>query len=114
MLSLLPHQSPIHHLAVVHRNSSNIGSQIRVLLFADRIESLRPGRLPDTVTIEKLSVGTSFARNPLLVRLMGNLGYMDRLGRGSVHGLPETGRFDKAVSFEQGGEMFRVVHQMSL
>ena len=67
--------------ASVHRNYSVIGSQNRVFMFSDRIEFISPGRLPNTVSIEKLPVGTSFARNPLLVRLLENLGYMDRLGR---------------------------------
>ncbi|SDB48189.1 ATP-dependent DNA helicase RecG [Desulfonatronum thiosulfatophilum] len=98
--------------AVVHRNYSIIGSQIRVLLFADRIEFLSPGRLPNTVTIEKLSVGTSFARNPLLVRLMGNLGYMDRLGRGLPMVCQEPGKLNKSVTFEEAGEVFRVVLEM--
>ncbi len=98
--------------AVVHRNYSISGSQIRVFLFADRIEFLSPGRLPNTVSIEKLSVGTSFARNPLLVRLMENLGYVDRLGRGLPMVCQEAGKLNKAVTFEEAGEVFRVVLEL--
>jgi len=68
--------------ACVHRNYSIIGSQIRVFLFNNRIEFISLGRLPNTVKISKLTTGTSFSRNPLLVKLMENLGYMDKLGRG--------------------------------
>ena len=64
------------------------------------------------MTIEKLSVGTSFARNPLLVRLMENLGYMDRLGRGLPMVCQEARKLNKAVTFEETGEMFRVVLEM--
>lgn len=94
--------------AVVHRNYSIVGSQIRVLLFKDRIEFISPGRLPNTVTIEKLSVGTSFARNPLLVRLMENLGYVDRLGRGLPMVCQEAEKISKSVTFDESGEEFRV------
>ena len=39
--------------ACVHRNYSIHGSRIRILQFDDRIEFISPGRLPNTVTIEK-------------------------------------------------------------
>ncbi|MEW6300949.1 MAG: ATP-binding protein [Thermodesulfobacteriota bacterium] len=55
---------------------------VRVFLFSDRIEVRSPGRLPNTVTVEKMKVGTSFARNPMLLRYMENLDYVDRLGLG--------------------------------
>jgi ATP-dependent DNA helicase RecG len=32
--------------------------------------------------VEKMKIGTSFARNPMLLRYMENLDYVDRLGRG--------------------------------
>ncbi|MCD4721406.1 MAG: putative DNA binding domain-containing protein [Desulfobacula sp.] len=97
--------------AAVHRNYSIIGSQNRVFMFSDRIEFISPGRLPNTVSIEKLSVGTSFARNPLLVRLMENLGYMDRLGRGLPMVCQEAKRLKRNVLFEDSGEEFRVTLQ---
>lgn len=95
--------------AVVHRNYSITGAQIRLLLFADRCEFISPGKLPNTVRIEKLAVGTSFARNPLLMRLMENLGYVDRLGRGLPMVVREAVKLGLAVEFEELGEAFRVV-----
>jgi len=80
-----------------------------VLLFADRCEFVSPGRLPNTVTVEKLAVGTSFARNPLLVRLMENLGYMDRLGRGLPMVVQAASRLGLGVDFDDSGDAFRVV-----
>ncbi|BBO80278.1 hypothetical protein DSCO28_08440 [Desulfosarcina ovata subsp. sediminis] len=94
--------------ATVHRNYSVVGSQIRIFMFNDRIEFISPGRLPNTVSIEKLSVGTSFARNPLLVRLMENLGYMDKLGRGLPMVCQEAKKLNTDVIFEDSGETFRV------
>ena len=95
--------------ACVHRNYSIIGSQIRVFLFSDRIEFISPGRLPNTVTISKLTTGTSFARNPLLVRLMENLGYMDKLGRGLPMVYQEARKLGKSLEFQDEGEEFRVI-----
>lgn len=68
--------------AVVHRNYSIVGSRIRVLMFSDRIEFHSPGKLPNTVTIDKMKIGVSYSRNPFLVKYMENLRYIDRLGRG--------------------------------
>ncbi|MFZ5968939.1 MAG: RNA-binding domain-containing protein [Bacillota bacterium] len=68
--------------ALVHRNYSITGSRIRILMFEDRIEFHSPGRLPNTVTIEKMKIGVSYARNPFLVKYMENLRYIDQLGRG--------------------------------
>jgi ATP-dependent DNA helicase RecG len=68
--------------SLVHRNYSISGSKIRIFMFEDRIEFHSPGRLPNTVTIEKMKIGISFARNPFLVKYMENLRYIDQLGRG--------------------------------
>lgn len=95
--------------AVVHRNYSIIGAQIRVLLFDDRCEFISPGKLPNTVRIEKLAVGTSFARNPMLMRFMENLGYVDRLGRGLPMVVREATKLGCTVQFEELGEAFRVI-----
>ncbi len=67
---------------LVHRNYSISGSKIRIFMFDDRLEFHSPGRLPNTVTIEKMRIGVSYARNPLLVKYMENLRYIDQLGRG--------------------------------
>ena len=67
---------------LVHRNYSISGSKIRIFMFDDRIEFRSPGRLPNTVTIEKMKIGISYARNPFLVKYMENLRYIDQLGRG--------------------------------
>lgn len=40
--------------ACVHRNYAISGSRIRIFMFDNRIEFMSPGKLPNTVTIEKL------------------------------------------------------------
>ncbi|BAH07503.1 hypothetical protein CKR_2452 [Clostridium kluyveri NBRC 12016] len=68
--------------ALVHRNYSILGSKIRIFMFDNRIEFHSPGKLPNTVTIEKMKIGVSYARNPFLVKYMENMRYIDQLGRG--------------------------------
>ncbi|URZ04955.1 RNA-binding domain-containing protein [Clostridium felsineum] len=68
--------------SLVHRNYSIQGSKIRIFMFNDRIEIHSPGKLPNTVTIEKMKIGVSYARNPFLVKYMENMRYIDQLGRG--------------------------------
>jgi ATP-dependent DNA helicase RecG len=70
---------------------------------------ISPGRLPSTVSIEKLPVGTSFARNPMLVRLIENSGYVDKLGRGLPMVCHEAKKLGFEVQFEESGEKFRVL-----
>ncbi len=68
--------------ALVHRNYSIVGSKIRIFMFSNRVEFRSPGRIPNTVTIDKMKIGVSYARNPFLVKYMENLRYIDQLGRG--------------------------------
>lgn len=51
-------------------------------MFDNRIEFHSPGKLPNTVTIEKMKIGVSYARNPFLVKYMENMRYINQLGRG--------------------------------
>ncbi|MDQ2086068.1 ATP-binding protein [Herbivorax sp. ANBcel31] len=55
---------------------------MRIFMFEDQIEFHSPGRLPNTVTIDKMKMGVSYARNPFLAKHMENLRYIDQLGRG--------------------------------
>jgi ATP-dependent DNA helicase RecG len=95
--------------ACLHRNYAIIGSRIRLFMFTDRIEFISPGRLPNTVTIDKLKAGVSYASNPILVKFMENLRYIDRLGRGLPMVYQEIRKLGQEVIFKEVGEEFRVV-----
>lgn len=95
--------------AVIHRNYAITGSRIRVQLFADRIEFISPGRLPNSVSIAKLPMGVSYAVNPIIVKFMENLRYMDRLGRGLPMVWQTARKNQREIRFEEIGEEFRVV-----
>lgn len=51
--------------ALIHRDYF-ILSSIKVFIFDNRIEIVSPGRLPNTLTIENIKIGTSIPRNPIL------------------------------------------------
>jgi ATP-dependent DNA helicase RecG len=67
--------------AVAHRDYQIRGDEIRVLLFADRIEFYSPGRLPGHVTVENL-VHERYSRNEILVQVLSDMGFIERLGYG--------------------------------
>jgi len=95
--------------ACVHRNYAIHGSRIRILQFDNRIEFISPGRLPNTVTIEKLKNGVSYAVNPVIVKFMENLRYIDKLGRGIPMVCHEAKRLGFEPVFQETGEEFQVI-----
>lgn len=95
--------------ACVHRNYAISGSNIRVLMFDNRIEFISPGNLPNTITIDKLRAGVSYAVNPIIVKFMENLRYIDKLGRGIPMVCREVEKQNKKVMFKELGEEFRVI-----
>ena len=52
--------------ALLHRDYF-VSAPIRLMLFADRVEIISPGHLPNTLTVEKIRLGNSIIRNPILV-----------------------------------------------
>ncbi len=68
--------------ALVHRDYALHGGQIRLLLFADRLEVRSPGKLPNTLTLDMIKTGASYARNPVLMKFAENYGYVEHLGLG--------------------------------
>ena len=81
-------------------------------MFDDRIEFYSPGRLPNTVTIEKLRAGVSYSINPVIVKFMENLRYIDKLGRGIPMVCKEAEKNSKYIDFFELGEEFKVVLQL--
>lgn len=70
--------------AVAHRDYSLMGTSIEVWMFDDRLEIRSPGLPPAPVTIERLRrrERVHASRNPLMVRLFTDLGYMRETGEG--------------------------------
>lgn len=64
--------------AVVHRDYTIAGADISVDIFNDRLEIKSPGKIPNTLTIEKMKIGTKYYRNQLMVDYLAEAGYMDK------------------------------------
>ncbi|MFQ6015401.1 MAG: ATP-binding protein [Anaerolineae bacterium] len=67
--------------AVAHRDYSIRGDEIRIVMFANRIEFYSPGRLPGHITVENIK-DERFSRNEAIVQVLADLGYIERLGYG--------------------------------
>lgn len=98
--------------ACVHRDYAIHGSRIRVFMFNDRLEFISPGRLPNTVSVEKIKLGVSYARNPVVLKFMENLRYIDKLGRGLPMVYRTATQAGKQVEFLEFGEEFRVILEL--
>lgn len=68
--------------AVCHRDYSIANRRITVYMFRDRVEITSPGRLPNTLSIEKILTGNSAPRNTFLLKYLDNMKFIDGLGRG--------------------------------
>jgi ATP-dependent DNA helicase RecG len=94
--------------AVSHRDYSIKGDDIRLFIFADRLEVTSPGGLPGPVTLDNI-VDERYSRNSIIVQVLADMGFIERLGYGvdrvialmHEHGLP-------APQFAETGGGFRV------
>jgi len=70
--------------AVAHRDYGFEGVDIEVWMFDDRLEVCSPGELVEPVTLERLRKRERVhaSRNPRIVRVLTDLGYMRELGEG--------------------------------
>jgi ATP-dependent DNA helicase RecG len=67
--------------AVIHRDYTK-KNRNEIRIFSNRIEIESQGRLPNTLTIEKIKAGQKFQRNPILVRFAQDFGLMEHKGLG--------------------------------
>lgn len=94
--------------AVTHRDYWRRGTEVRVSIFADRIEVQSPRRLPPPLTLATLGE-EHVLRNELIAQLLFNIRYIERWNTGvermrrqmREHGLSEP-------VFEEVGQTFRV------
>ena len=79
--------------AVVHRDYTYAGTDIEVSLYADRLEVISPGRLPNGVTVEKMKEGVvRVARNELLKEILRDYRYIEHQGMGVRNRIIESMR----------------------
>lgn len=67
--------------AFVHRDWTR-GGEIEVVSYRDRLEITSPGSLQNSMTVEKMLAGQRSPRNPILVEVCRDYGYVDARGMG--------------------------------
>ncbi|MCC7370960.1 MAG: putative DNA binding domain-containing protein [Chloroflexi bacterium] len=70
--------------AVAHRDYGIHGAQVEIWMFDDRLEVRSPGLPPHPVTVEALArrERLHLSRNPLIMRVFAELGFVRELGEG--------------------------------
>ena len=67
--------------ALAHRDWTRY-EEIEIARYADRLEVLSPGALQNSMTVEKMIAGQRSPRNPLIVEVLRDYGYVDARGMG--------------------------------
>lgn len=67
--------------AICHREYAQTGNYILIKMFDDRLEITSPGKLPNIVTVENIQE-TRYARNPVISRVMTEMGLVRELNEG--------------------------------
>jgi ATP-dependent DNA helicase RecG len=68
--------------AVIHRDYTNQGRDIKVGVYDDIVNVVSPGGFPSTLTAETLLDGRSEIRNRVIARVFKELGYIEQWGSG--------------------------------
>ena len=94
--------------AVAHRDYNLQGDCIHLNIFSDRLVVTSPGELPGPVTLKNL-LEARFSRNAVIVQVLADLGFVERLGYGLervVNLMGENGL--QHPRFEEHAGTFRV------
>lgn len=67
--------------ALVHRDWTR-PLEVEIVNYADRLEVTSPGALQNSMTIEKMLAGQRSARNPIIMEVMRDYGYVEQRGMG--------------------------------
>lgn len=68
--------------AIAHRDYTITVTDIELSIYADRLEVISPGRLPNTVTVEKMRAGYRASRNELVKEVLRDYMYVEATGLG--------------------------------
>lgn len=96
--------------AIIHRDYSLTGKDVKIAIFDDKIEITSPGKLLPSVDFDDMESGQSDIRNKILAPVFKKLGIIEKWGNGlqlianELKGYPEIG-FD----WKEPGLSFRVV-----
>jgi ATP-dependent DNA helicase RecG len=68
--------------AIAHRDYTIAVTDIELSVYDDRLEILSPGRLPNTVTVEKMRAGYRASRSELIKEVLRDYHYIEATGLG--------------------------------
>lgn len=68
--------------ALIHRDYTNFGRDIKVGIYDDILNIVSPGGFPNTITQNNILEGRSEVRNKVLARVFKELGYIEQWGTG--------------------------------
>ncbi len=92
--------------ALIHRDYF-ISAPVRVFVFANRVEIISPGHLPNNLTIENIKHGISNIRNPILASFAARLLPYRGLGNGIRWAIKAHPRIE--FTDDRAGNQFKVV-----
>jgi len=95
--------------AIIHRDYSILGSDIKVAIYDDMLEITSPGPLPDALSIEELGSGRSEIRNRVLAPVFKDLKLIEAWGTGIRKMKNELDAYsDIELVFHEVGHAFQV------
>jgi len=68
--------------AIAHRDYTISGTDIELSIYSDRLEVISPGRLPNTVTVDRMKTGCRVTRNELIKEVLRDYHYVEATGLG--------------------------------
>jgi len=95
--------------AVIHRDYSLSGMDIKIAIFDDKIEITNPGRLPPAVDYNDMQAGQSSIRNKLLAPVFKRIGIIEQWGNGLRLIANELQKYPEiSLEWKEPGMAFRV------
>lgn len=100
--------------AVAHRDYSISGDSIHLFIYSSRMEVTSPGRLPGPVTVANIK-DERFSRNPAVVQVLSDMGFIERLGYGvdRVYELMQRHHLRAPQFVETAGGFRAVLHNQT-
>jgi ATP-dependent DNA helicase RecG len=92
--------------ALIHRDYF-VSAPVRLFIFADRVEIISPGHLPNNLTVENIKRGNSNIRNPVLASYATKILPYRGLGSGIIRALKAYPHIDFEDNHD--GNLFKVI-----
>lgn len=94
--------------ALIHRDYLLSSTDIELVIYADRLEVISPGRLPNGITPERMLTGCRAARNQLIKDVMRDYRYLEHSGMGVPRKIVKSMRAHNGTEPEliEDGETF--------